>query len=216
MTKEAEREKAIGTLIACTRRKRRPKSIVEIANEIEFLRNELGSYKAVADRVGLSSEMLREFRSVRFLNPEVRSLVEERIIDSVDLVYRISKLDWKGQKAVIDRFLKEDLTGDDARVIKSFQRSSRKSVSNVISKIIKSRNIRTYIVEFEMPKEVKKTHLQKRFEKIVGKAEIVSFVVNDSKATLELSYRGQKKLREAAKDKGTTLRKFVMRILEEE
>jgi len=214
MCKEDERERAIATLIACTRRKRRPKSIVEVAAIIDFLRAELGSYKAVGETVDLSTEMLREFRSVKFLDHKIRVLVEKRIIDSVDLVYRISKLDAKGQRAVIDKFLKDDLTGDNARVVKSFKRRSCQSTRKAISKIMKSRDIKTYIVKFEMPKGVKKTQLQKRFEKIVGKTEIVSFKVKKGIAALELSYRGQKKLREAAKEKRTTLRKLVVRILE--
>ncbi|UCG94435.1 MAG: hypothetical protein JSW13_01365 [Candidatus Aerophobus sp.] len=213
MLKKPKTEKAIATLIGCTRRKRRPKSITEIASIIEFLRKELGSYKAVGKAVGLSTEMLREFRSVESLDQDVKPLVDKRIIDSVDLVYRISKLNAKAQKAVIEKFLKNDLTGDDARVVKSFQRRSGQSIRNMISKIMKSRNIRTYILEFEMPSGKSKNQIRKRFEKIVGNAEIVSFFVNGKAATLALSYQGQKKLRERAKEKKITLRKFVIRLL---
>ena len=215
MAKATDKEVAIATLIACTRRKRRPKSITEIAGIIEFLWKELGSYKKVGETVGLSTEMLREFRSVKFLDPTVRTLVDKRVIDSVDLVYRISKLNAKAQKAVIEKFLKDDLTGDDARVVKSFQRRSGQSIRNTISKIMKSRNIRTYIVEFEIPRGKNMSQIRKRFEKIVGKTEIVSFVVNGKVAALELSYQGQKKLRERAKEKKITLRKFVIRLLKE-
>ncbi len=215
MAKATDKEEAIATLIACTRRKRRPKSITDIADIIEFLWKELGSYKKVGETVGLSTEMLREFRSVKFLDPTVRTLVDKRVIDSVDLVYRISKLNAKAQKAVIEKFLKDDLTGDDARVVKSFQRRSGQSIRNTISKIMKSRNIRTYIVEFEIPRGKNMSQIRKRFEKIVGKTEIVSFVVNGKVAALELSYKGQKKLRERAKEKKITLRKFVIRLLKE-
>lgn len=213
MAKGTEKEKAIVTLIGCTRRKRRPKSITEIAGIIEFLRRELGSYKKVGEIVGLSTEMLREFRSVKFLDPKVITLVDKRVIDSVDLVYRISKLDAKDQRAVIDKFLNDDLTGDDARVVKSFRRSSGQSIRNSISEIMKSRNIRTHIVEFEMPSGKNKSQIRKRFEKIVGKTEIVSFKVEKRMVALELSYKGQKKLRESAKGEKTTLRKFVIMIL---
>lgn len=215
MAKATEEEKAIATLIACTRRKRRPKSITDIADIIEFLWKELGSYKKVGETVGLSTEMLREFRSVKSLDPTVRTLVDKRVIDSVDLVYRISKLNAKAQKAVIEKFLKDDLTGYDARVVKSFQRRSGQPIRNTISKIMKSRNIRTYIVEFEIPRGKNMSQIRKRFEKIVGKTEIVSFVVNGKVAALELSYQGQKKLLERAKEKKITLRKFVIRLLKE-
>jgi len=215
MAKATDKEKAIAALIACTRRKRRPKSITDIADIIEFLWKELGSYKKVGETVGLSTEMLREFRSVKFLDPTVRTLVDKRVIDSVDLVYRISKLNAKAQKAVIEKFLKDDLTGNDARVVKSFQRRSGQSIRNTISKIMKSRNIKTYIVEFEIPRGKNMSQIRKRFEKIVGKTDIVSFVVNGKVAALELSYQGQKKLRERAKEKKITLRKFIIRLLKE-
>ena len=215
MAKLTDKEEAIATLIACTRRKRRPKSITEIAGIIEFLFKELGSYKKVGETVGLSTEMLREFRSVKFLDPTLRILVDKRVIDSVDLVYRMSKLNPKAQKAVIEKFLKDDLTGDDARVVKSFQRRNSQSIRNTISKIMKSRNIRTYIVEFEIPRGKKISQIRERFEKIVGKTEIISLVVNGKVAALELSYKGQKKLRERAKEKKITLRKFVLRLLKE-
>ena len=178
------------------------------------MRKELGSYKEVGETVGLSTEMLREFRSVESLDPDIRALVEKRIIDSVDLVYRISKLDAKNQKAVIDKFLKDDLTGDDARVVKSFRRRSGQSTGSAISKIMKSRDIRTYIIRFEIPKGKNKSQLRKRFAEIVDKTEIVSFKVEKGMTALELTYRGQKKLRAAVKKEKTTLRKFVMKILE--
>jgi len=208
-------EKAIATLIACTRRKKRPKSIIEIAHNIEFLKNELGSYKAVGETIGLSTEMLREFRSVKFLTPKIQILINKRVIDSVDLVYRISKLDDKGQEAVVATFLKNDLTGDNARAVKTFKKRSGKSTQHAISKIIKSRNIKTYKIEFGISKESVKSKLRKKFEKIVARNEIVSFEVENGKAILELSYQGQKNIREAARKENTTLREFVKSLLKE-
>jgi hypothetical protein len=105
MKEEVAVKKAVSELIGCTRRKRRPKSIVEIADVIEFLRAKLGTYKVVAQRVGVSTEMLREFRGVRDLVPEIRQMVSKRVIDSVDLVYRISKLRPETQAAIVRQVL---------------------------------------------------------------------------------------------------------------
>lgn len=213
MEEKVSVKKAISELIGCTRRKRRLKSIIEITDIIEFLHKELGTYRAVAERVGLSTEMLREFRSVRLLDPEVRELVEKRVIDSVDLVYRISKLDPKTQKAVVDKVLKDQMTGDDARVVKSLVVGRKGSGKAAILQTMKSRDIKTYLIQFRMPKERTSCQLRGDFSKIIGGREIVSFKFEKGMAVLELSYRGQKELRIAAKRRKKTLRKFVADLL---
>jgi len=213
VAKTDEIEKAVVTLIGCTRRKKRAKSITDIAAMIEFLRDELGSYSAVANKVGLSTEMLREFRSVKQLDPEIHTLVEKRIIDSVDLVYRISKLDSKSQKALVEKFLKGDLTLDDARVLKSFKGAKGVSATYAISKVVRSRDIRTYILRFPVPRGRSKKLLREEFRKITGEQEIVAFKIEGQRAVLELSYKGQKKLRDAARRDKLTLARSVQNII---
>jgi hypothetical protein len=214
MDEKVEVKKAISELIGCTRRKRRPKTIVEIANLIEFLHQELGTYKDVAEKVGLSTEMLREFRSVRLLDAEVLRLVEKRVIDSVDLVYRISKLDAKTQKAIVYKALENELTGNDVRVVKSSS-AGQMSAKKALHRTIKSRNIKTYLIHFRLPKGNTLRYLRSCFSKIVGANEIVSLISEDGIATLSLSYKGQKRLRNAAKQENKTIRKLVENILKQ-
>lgn len=206
-------KKAISELIGCTRRKRRPKNIIEIAGLIEFLKTKLGTYKAVADRAGLSTEMLREFRAVKLLSPEIRKLVAERIIDSVDLVYRIGKLKPEIQKDIVRKVLKDKLTGNDVRVVKSSS-AGQMSEREALIRTIKSRDVKTYLIRFQMPNRKNVREVRHDFSRVVGASEIVSLKVEKRVATLGLSYRGQKRLREAAKRDNRTLRMFVMNILE--
>ncbi len=213
--KEMTVEKAVATLIGSTRRKNRPNSIAEIAEIIEFLRVRLGSYKAVGEAVGLSTEMLREFRSVERLSPYVKGLVAERVVDSVDLVYRISKLDAKGQRAVVQQYLESNVTGDDARAIKSYKQAGRRSTSEAIKKIRSSRDIRHYVLEFPLPKGGTKGKVRECFAQVVGKSEIVSVQTENKTARLSLSQKGQKKLRTAAKKAGKSLRTYVTNLLKE-
>jgi hypothetical protein len=207
-------KKAISELIGCTRRKRRPKSIVEIADIIEFLRAKLGTYRAVADRVDLSTEMLREFRAVKLLAPEMHRLVAERTIDSVDLVYRISKSKPATQKAIVRKVLQDALTGNDVRVVKSSS-TGQMSEQKALLRTIESRDIKTYLIRFQMPKRKSASEVQRDFSRIVGANQIVSLKIEKGVATLGLSYRGQKRLREAAKQEKEPLREFVMNILEQ-
>lgn len=214
MEEELAVKKAISELIGCTRRKRRPKSIIEIANLIEFLKTKLGTYKAVSDKVGLSTEMLREFKAVKFLSPEIHNLVAERIIDSVDLVYRIGKLRLETQKAIVHKVLQNTLSGNDVRVVKSSS-AGQMSEREALIRTVKSRDIKIYIIRFHMPKGKSSSAIRRDFSRIIRPKEIVSLKVEKGVATIGLSYKGQKKLREAAKQKNKTLREFVMNILEQ-
>lgn len=211
--KKSAVDEAIAMLIACTRRKQRPKSIVEIAGMIEFLRGQLGSYKSVSETVGISTEMLREFRSVDKLEGEIRSLVENRTIDSVDLVYRISKLDPATQRAVVRAVLVGRMMGDDARVVRSFS-GRRSSPEDAVTRTIKSRDVRTYLIKFATPADKRTSDLRNTFRMVVGNDEIVSVNTEDGTSTIELTYRGQKNLRRAAKEAGVTLRTFVASLLD--
>jgi hypothetical protein len=212
--KKPDVDEAIAILIACTRRKQRPKSIVEIARLIEFLRQELRSYKSVSDAIGISTEMLREFRSVEKLEGEVRSLVENRTIDSVDLVYRISKLNSATQRAVVREVLGGRMMGDDVRVVRSLSRSHI-SPEDVVTRVMESRDVKTYVIKFPTPVRNKANQLRNTFRAVVGDDEIVSFDIEDGTGTIELTYRGQQNLRRAAKRAGMTLRRFVTSLLEE-
>jgi len=217
MEEEIAVKKAVSELIGCTRRKHqeRPKNIIEIAELIEFLRAKLGTYKSVAERVGVSTEMLSEFRSVRDLVPEVRQLVSKRVIDSVDLVYRISKLKPETQEAIVRQVLEGVMTGNDVRVVKS-SIAGRMPEKTALLRTIKSRNIKRYLIRFQMPKGKSAREVRRNFSKIIGVDDINFFKTEKGVVTLGVSSKGLKRLSEAAKRENKTLRKFVMSILERE
>lgn len=200
-------------LIANTRRKKRPDSIVKIAGYIRKLESDVGSLKAVSEIPGIdiSEHMLRQFLSVERLCPEVKKLVEERKIDRINVVHYMRNFDPEAQKTIAKEVIAERLSANDVRVLAPLLKSlSGLTVEQLISKVIKSKNIKIYVAYFRVPPELKDDEaLRRRFEDIVGESEVKSLTVEDHIGTLELTTVGQKMLREAAKQHKLSLRKFV-------
>lgn len=216
MNREYKREIVIARLIANTHRTKRPNNLIEIAHDIRWLQNDLGSLKAVSETIGISTDMLRQFLSVERLCPEVHKLVKERKIDLVNIVHYMRSFSPKAQQVIAREVIAGRLSPNDIRVLAPLQKSlPHFTINQLISRVQKSRNIKVYIAYFRIPLGFKNTNvLKRRFEKIVGKTEIVSFTIKDQVGTLELTLVGQKKLREAAKKRNLSLRKFVDMVVQ--
>ena len=93
-------EKALVILLGSTHRNRRKKNLLEVAQQLQIARRILGSQKAVAERIGLSEEMLREFASVKKLCPFVKEMIEGGHLTSIDVAYRLNMLPDSEQKLV--------------------------------------------------------------------------------------------------------------------
>ncbi|MBM3241381.1 hypothetical protein FJZ31_34300 [Candidatus Poribacteria bacterium] len=217
MNREEMREIVIARLIANTCRKKRPNSLIEIARDIRWLENDLGSLKAVSETIGISTDMLGQFLSVERLSPEVQNLVAERKIDLVNIVHYMRNFDSEAQQVIAREVIEGRLSGEDIRALAPLQKSlPHLTIEQLISRIQKSRDVKVYVAYFRVPPEFKNSNeLKGKFEKIVGETEIVSFTVKDYVGTLELTSAGLKKLREAAKKRNLSLRKFVDMIVSE-
>lgn len=118
MTKLDE-DTALAIVFANTKRKKRIDDLLTIAKACEYLvkLNKYGSQQAVAKRVGLSAEMIRQFLTVLKLSKEIQELVSKRKIDSVDMVKEIAVIkDQPKQIAVAHAFMNS--LSKDARDIK--------------------------------------------------------------------------------------------------
>ena len=215
MNIEEKREIVIARLIANTRRKKRPNNLIEIANDITWLSNDMGSLDAVSQIVGVSSEMLRKFLSVYKLSEETRKLVEIRKIDSVTVVHLIRDFDSNSQLIIANEVIAGRLSADDMKVLVPLRNSLPDlNINQLILRVQKSRDFKVYVIYFMFPSMLKDvTVLETQFKKIVPETEVVSFSVKNKVGTLELTSAGLKKLREAAKERNLSLRKFVDMIV---
>ena len=87
-----DEETALSILFANTRRKKRSVDLVTLAQACQYLVKLYGSQKAVADRLGLSTEMIREFLMTLKLPEQIQRLTADRRIDRLDIVRELASL----------------------------------------------------------------------------------------------------------------------------
>ncbi|MEN6291187.1 MAG: hypothetical protein ABFD07_04100 [Methanobacterium sp.] len=114
--------------------KKRNVDLLTLSNYYDFLIKKYGnSRKAVADRLDISSEMIRNFLIAKDLPLEIQQLISERKIDSLDVVKQISEIKNKDEQIkvayailglstkdirdIIRLIKKEKLNVDDAKKI---------------------------------------------------------------------------------------------------
>lgn len=218
MNRANKREPIIARLISNTRRKKRPDNLLDIARDIRWLEDDFGSLTALSRAIGISTDMLRQFLSIEQLCPEVQKLFEERKFDLINIAHYISNFDSSAQKVIANEVINGRLSAADIRVLAPLRKSlSQFNIHELIARVQNSRDIKTYVAYFHIPPGFENiSSLETSFEKIVGDSEIVSFIVQDQVGILELTYLGQKKLKEAAKEHNLSLRKFVDKLVLEQ
>jgi len=171
-----EIDDALAALVASTKRKSRKLSPLEVVEKIEVAKEGIGSLPKVARRIALSYEMLRQIYSLRNCSEGVKRLIREGKIDSYDILYRLSKLPPSSQVAVAKQVIAGDLTSEDVRAIVTFHRDFPGiNIRKIIERIKSSRNIKQYVVYFELDSaRIKPAVLRSRFESVFGKGNIVS------------------------------------------
>lgn len=204
-------EKALAGLIAGTRRVKRGISLAEILRNIATLRHKLGSLQNVAERAGLSLEMVRQFWSVRNLCPEVMKYVTQRKLESVDVAHRIAKLGRQDQPAVARAYLEGALSSRDVRDVVSYKRSHpRVSIESAICSVSRSRNIRHYVVLLEIARsKASEKAIRSRISEALGGEGVVSLDFAGGVIRLVLDKTGRRILAERAKAMGATKREFL-------
>ena len=212
-----EIDDALAALIASTKRQSRKLNPLEVAEKIQIAKDGIGSLPKVAERIGLSYEMLRQIFSVRKCSESVKTLIREGKIDSYDILYRLSKLQHNNQVALAKCVIMGGLTSEDVRAIVTFHREFPSvSIKKVIERIKSSRDIKQYVVYFKLGSERKNfATIRSRFEKIFGKGNIVSLKEDDSIGELVLNVDGKNRLQEEAKRRGLTKRKLIRKIVVE-
>jgi hypothetical protein len=210
---EAQLEKALVRLIGSTGRSHRAKNLLEVAKEIAVAKKLLGSRKAVAKRIGLSDEMLREFASVKDLHKSVKMMLKNGHLTSVDVAYRVSMLPKADQPRVAKAYIEGHLSGKDIRdIVTLWRKNPRSDVQDIIDRVKGSRDIVRYVVRFRLHKKTKMSDLHQRFADMLGEHNIVSLENNGRIVTLIISEEGRKMLEREAKKHRVTKRKLIQLI----
>jgi ABC-type Zn uptake system ZnuABC Zn-binding protein ZnuA len=167
---------ALATVFANIRRKKRNNDLITIAKAFEYLVKLYGSQKSVAEKVGLSTEMVREFLAVLKLPKEVRYLISERKIDSIDVLREISVLkETKKQIAASEAFVNS--LSKDARDMKRLIKDAELSVNEAKKTILDAKPKGLHIFFMDFDNEIYRAIIQHAKVMKVKPAELVREIV---------------------------------------
>jgi hypothetical protein len=140
---------AFAIIFANTKRKNRNVDLLTIAKCFEHLVKLYGSQKAVANKVGLSIEMIREFLIVLKLPIKIQKLVSERRIDSIDVVREISIIKYPSKQIKAAHAFINSLS-KDVRDIKRLVKKSKLPIEDAKKIILdaKPKGLHIFIMDF--------------------------------------------------------------------
>lgn len=148
---ELDEETALSIVFANTKRKKRNVDLITVAKSFEYLVRLYGSQNAVAKRVGLHSEMVRQFRSLLKLPEEVQEIIADRRIDKLDVAYRISMIkdpseQFEAAKGIADLRESKDIR-DVIRMIEKAGYSTKESIERIIE--AKPKGLHVFVMDFD-------------------------------------------------------------------
>ena len=210
-----EVDTALAMLLANTKRARRPHSLLKVSEWLKTASAGLDGLSGVAERIGVSEQMLRDFSAVQRLTPEVRGLVEKRVIDSVDTCCRIARLPRADQGEVAQAVASRRLDGDDVRGVLALRRAvPNATIGEIIRRVETARDIKEYLAEFVVPPGlVSAETLRSAFASVLGQDNVRSLRFEGGIGVLAMTSEGRRRLQDAARRKRLTKRELVEHIV---
>ncbi len=176
--KQLDENTALGIVFANTKRKKRTADLWTIAEACEYLAELYGSQKAVAEKVGLSSETIRQFRKVLTLSEEVEDMVRARRIDRLDVAYRISMLDDPEDQVQVASQAAE-LSTDDVRDMNRVIARAGLSPEVAKNRVLESKLKGLHLFVMDFDDEEHQVIVQQAKARKMAPAELVKQVVFD-------------------------------------
>jgi len=211
---ENRSNEALAILISSTKSRKRPISLIEVSKWLRIAVNLLGGYKQVADRIGLSTKMLRQFSMVNSLHPKTQAFFRRREIDSVDAVVHLLQFPIKDQITIAKLLANKKIDTMDLRAILQSRKSSPSiPIKYIYHKIIKSKTIKRYIVEFVIPSGYNRNTLMGVFKRHISKINIIKLDINGRLGRLLLKKDGKLELQKTAKQLKTRFHTVIPAIL---
>lgn len=189
--RELDEDTALATIFANTRRKKRTENLLTIAQSFKYLVELYGSQKAVADKVGLSTEMIREFLIVLKLPVEVQQLISSRQIDSVDVAREISAIKDPLKQVVTAKILADALS-EDVRDIKRLIKDTNFPIEEAKKIILESKPRGLHIFMMDFDDEIYKLIIKQAKSMKIKPAELVKEIVTDWLKTKRMVKRNKR------------------------
>lgn len=208
---------ALAILISSTRSKNRSKPLTEIVKWIKIASEILGSTRKVAERIGLSPQMLRQFESVERLTPAVQELFATRQLDSVDAAAHIAMLPGKDQLQVATLLANGKIDTSDVRAIHQLRKEgSTEEIAAIISRVVDSKTKQEYVAEFVIRGSRTITEIKTAFCKFIPPDQIIALEVEGVLGRLVLTKNGKDALSAAARRLRVPLSQVIPAILRHE
>jgi len=209
-----EIKEALAVLIASTRNRSRPLSLVQIAKWLDRAVISLGSYDAVASRIGLSSKMLRQFSNVKKLSNDVQRLFETRSLDSVDAATHLAMLPEKEQKLIAKELVAKTINTADIRAVIQLREAGVSGpIRKLLSRVVDSKTTKEYVAEFVIRGNRPAKDILKAFSTYVPSNDIIDLEVDGSIGRIRLSPSGKQSLAKACRKLGVPMKHVIPAIL---
>jgi len=167
---------ALAVVFANIRRKKRTDDLMTIAESFEYLVNLYGSQKAVAEKVGLSSEMIRQFLALLKLPKEVQTMFSRRQIDSVDTAKELLALKDSTKQIRTAKALAESLS-KDTRDIKRLVKGADVPVEEAKKTVLNAKPKRFHIFVMDFDNDTYQAIIRKAKTLKIKPAELVKRIV---------------------------------------
>lgn len=230
MKHELTEEEALAILITTLKKRKKIPNPLPIAKACRYLSELYGSQKKVAERLEISSEMIREFVYIDKLSKEVKDMIKDGLIQGVDILYRISyRINNPKRQVEIARIV-AGLSSPLARDIIEFARKHpEKSAEECKQEVLKARGV---IVELHViPIKLSETVIKSLENKVKNKklADLIKSKIEDKlkpkyaiscdikASTLILSLRKEdfEELSRKSEAFNLTLEEFINKLLKE-
>lgn len=148
---ELDEETALSIVFANTKRKKRNVDLITVARSFEHLVRLYGSQSAVASRVGLNSEMIRQFRRLLKLPSEAKEIIADRRIDKLDVAYRISMVKDPSEQIAVAKGIVDLPESKNVRDVIRLVTQAKYSAKDSIKKIIESKpkGLHVFVMDFD-------------------------------------------------------------------
>jgi hypothetical protein len=208
-------KEALAVLISSTHNRKRPLPLTEIAHWLDIAVSKLGSYSAVAERIGLSSKMLRQFSYISRLSAPVRKLFETRRLDSIDAVVHLAMLPAGEQKEVAKAIASGDIDTADIRAVVQLRQDGQSGdVKSLLSRVKDSKATQEYLAEFVVRGVPDRRRLLKAFGRHIPSSEILRLELDGALGRIALTPKGKEALAKAARAFGVSLKRVIPMILQ--
>lgn len=196
-------------------------NILEVAEALRSLYKLYGSLKRVSATVKLSQEMVRQFLKLLDLTDEVKHLIKQGHINSVDIGYRISKLKKTHQTALARAVVGKNLCSKDVRSVVRYKLDNPKMpINQIVKRVLESKDKKHFVAYLaieqntfrKLKRELKAKDsaevgqlIPRLFGKVASRENIVHLTLNGRVILIKVTRNGLRQLRDKAKELSTPL-----------